>query len=97
MGPISVRVASFQLPDAGAFASDASDDATILMPAWAPGRRGPLPRGSSRLDVEAAFVGWKVASEEAFEGTDLPRLLRNVDTRVYRQHRAPLSNHRNRH
>jgi hypothetical protein len=62
----------------------ATDDATILMLAWGPGRRGPLPRGLSRRDVEEAFAGWKVTDEEAFDVTGLPRRLRNVDPRVYR-------------
>jgi SAM-dependent methyltransferase len=66
----------------------ATDDATILMLAWGPGRRGPLPRGLSRRDVEEAFAGWKVTDEEPFDVTGLPRPLRNVDPRVYRLHRA---------
>ena len=66
----------------------AADDAAILLLAWAPGRRGPLPRGLSRRDVEEAFAGWKVTDEEPFDVTGLPRPLRNVDPRVYRLRRA---------
>lgn len=62
----------------------ATDDASILMLAWAPGRRGPLPRGASRQDLEAAFAGWKVTDEEPFDATGLPPPLRRVDPRVYR-------------
>ena len=38
----------------------ASDDATLLLDCFAPGRRGPLPRGCSRADVEEAFPGWEI-------------------------------------
>jgi SAM-dependent methyltransferase len=38
----------------------AADDATVLLDCFAPGRRGPLPRGVTRGDVEAAFGGWKI-------------------------------------
>ena len=38
----------------------ASDDATLLLDCLAPGRRGPLPRGCSRADVEEAFPGWEI-------------------------------------
>ena len=63
-------------------------DASVLMLAWAPGRRGPLPRGMSRQDIEAAFVGWSIVEEESFDATGLPAPLRNVDPRVYRLQRA---------
>ena len=33
----------------------AADDATVSLDCFAPRRRGPLPRGASRSDVEAAF------------------------------------------
>ncbi len=65
-----------------------TDDATVLMLAWAPGCRGPLPRGASREQVEEAFAGWKVTDEEPFDATGLPGLIRNVDPRVYRLRRA---------
>ena len=35
-------------------------DATVLLIAWAPRRRGPLPRGVSRREIEADFPGWDV-------------------------------------
>jgi SAM-dependent methyltransferase len=43
----------------------ASDDATVLLLAWKPKRRGPLPRGASRSEIEDAFPGWKVTDVEA--------------------------------
>jgi SAM-dependent methyltransferase len=66
----------------------AADDAVILLLAWAPGRRGPLPRGAGRRDIEEAFADWRVTGEEPFDVTGLPRPLRNVDPRVYRLSRA---------
>jgi SAM-dependent methyltransferase len=63
-------------------------DATVLILAWAPGRRGPLPRGVSRGEIEAAFPDWRVTEEEPFDATGLPGPLRNVDPRVYRLRRA---------
>ena len=66
----------------------ATDDATILMLAWVPAWRGPLPRGVSREEVEEAFSGWKVTEEEPFDATGLPRALRNVKPRIYRLRRA---------
>ena len=66
----------------------ASDDATVLLLAWAPAPRGPLPRGMSRQEVEGAFRGWRVTDEERFDATGLPGPLRHVDPRVYRLRRT---------
>ena len=68
----------------------ASADATVLMAAWTPGRRGPLPRGASRADIEAAYAGWKVTDEEAADvsGPNVPRPVRNAKPRWYRLVRA---------
>ena len=38
----------------------AADDATVILDCFAPGRRGPLPRGCTRADVEAAFPAWRI-------------------------------------
>lgn len=38
----------------------AAEDATVVLDCFAPGRRGPLPHGCSRRDVEDAFSGWRV-------------------------------------
>jgi len=63
-------------------------DASILMMAWAPGQRGPLPRGASRREIEEAYSGWKVVDEELFDASGLPKPLRKVEPRVYRLRRA---------
>lgn len=38
----------------------AAPDATLLVLAWTRRRRGPLPRGVDRAEIEAAFPGWQV-------------------------------------
>jgi SAM-dependent methyltransferase len=65
----------------------AAPDATLLMYAMAPGRRGPLPRGMSRGDVEATYPGWKVIDEEAFDVSGLPLPMRKANPRWYRLRR----------
>jgi SAM-dependent methyltransferase len=64
----------------------ATPGATLLMMAWAPGRRGPLPRGASRSDIEAAYPEWEVVDEEAFDLSEawFFRYVRKADPRLYR-------------
>jgi SAM-dependent methyltransferase len=64
----------------------AAPGATLLMMAWAPGRRGPLPRGASRSDIEAAYPEWEVVDEEAFDLSEawFFRYARKADPRFYR-------------
>ena len=62
----------------------AAPDATMLVLAWAPGWRVPLPRGASRADIEAAFPDWAVIDESKFDVSGLPPPLRRVDPRCYR-------------
>lgn len=66
----------------------AAHDATMLFLAWSPGRRGPLPRGMSREELEEAFPQWNIVEESPFDVTGLPRPLRNVNPRVYRLKRT---------
>jgi SAM-dependent methyltransferase len=53
----------------------AAADATLLMLAFPPGRRGPLPRGMSDADIEAAYPGWKVSKGDPLDA-ELPKLVR---------------------
>jgi SAM-dependent methyltransferase len=64
----------------------AAPDATVLMIAWAPKRRGPLPRGVSRSEIEAAFPGWDVTDvgESGFEAPKPVELLMKPEERWYR-------------
>lgn len=63
----------------------AARDATVLLDVFAPRRRGPLPRGATRGDVEEAFPGWKVTDVEVAdtEPDALARLLK-FDEHWYR-------------
>jgi SAM-dependent methyltransferase len=67
----------------------AAPGATLLMLAWAPRRRGPMPRGASRGDIEAAYPAWSVIDEEALDASGAPlyRYVRNADPRFYRLRR----------
>jgi SAM-dependent methyltransferase len=65
----------------------AAPEATLLMAAWAPGRRGPLPRGASRSDIESAFPAWKVVDEESLDVSRSPGYVRRAEPRVYRLRR----------
>jgi len=51
----------------------AAPDATVLLLVW-PKRRRPLIRGASRVEIEAAFSGWKVTHVEASHFR-LPKIL----------------------
>jgi SAM-dependent methyltransferase len=62
--------------------------ATLLMIAWAPGRRTLLPRGAARADIEGAFAGWQITAEDPIPASALPRPLKNVDPRFYRLQRT---------
>lgn len=65
----------------------AAPNATMLMLVWAPGRRGPLPSGASRGDIEAAFPKWSIINEDAYTAqSSLPPWLKNIDPRFYRLH-----------
>ena len=55
--------------------------------AWAPGRRGPLPRGASREDIETAFPEWRVIDQETMNVAEAPGYVRKAIPRVYRLRR----------
>jgi SAM-dependent methyltransferase len=67
----------------------AAPGATLLMVAWAPGRRLGLPRGASRADIEAAYPEWTVIDEEAVDLSGAPfyRYVRNIKHHLYRLRR----------
>jgi cyclopropane fatty-acyl-phospholipid synthase-like methyltransferase len=67
----------------------AAPDATVLLDCFAPRPRGPLPRGVSRTDVEAAFRGWEVTDvEDADTEPDALARLFKFDERFYRLRRS---------
>ena len=58
-------------------------DATLLMYAFSPGSRGPLPRGISREEIENAYAEWMITDEEAFDLTRAPRFVQKACPRFY--------------
>jgi SAM-dependent methyltransferase len=80
--PGEVRAVSREVTDV------ATDDATLLMYAFSPGTRGPLPRGISREEIEQAYRGWRITNEEAFDLTGAPRFVRQAHPRFYRLRRS---------
>lgn len=65
----------------------AAPGAILLLMAFAPGRRGPLPRGASREDIQAAFPAWTVIDEQTMDVSGTPRYVRRADPRFYRLRR----------
>jgi SAM-dependent methyltransferase len=66
----------------------AAPGATLLMMAWSPGRRGPLPRGASREDIQAAFPEWSLIDDQAMNlPSGAPGYVRRADPRFYRLRR----------
>ena len=67
----------------------AAPDATLLMMAWGPRRRGALWRGARRSDIEAAYPEWTVVDEQAFDvsGARFYRHVKNPYPRFYRLRR----------
>jgi len=65
----------------------AAEDATLLMYAFSQGRRGPLPRGISREEIEQAYDGWTICDEEAFDLTRAPRFVQKAHPSFYRLRR----------
>jgi SAM-dependent methyltransferase len=67
----------------------ASPDAVLILDCFAPRRRGPLPRGASRADVERSFPDWEITDVEVAdtEPDPIARLFK-FDERFYRLRRA---------
>jgi SAM-dependent methyltransferase len=79
LAPAEVKVV------AGEVSAVTTEEATLLMYAFSPGRRGPIPRGLSRAEVEAAYAGWSVVDEQPFDAA--PALFKTTDPRWYRLRR----------
>jgi hypothetical protein len=65
----------------------AAPAAVLLLWAFSPGRRGPLPRGASRAEIEAAFPDWSVVDETTIDVSEAPGYVRRADPRFYRLRR----------
>jgi SAM-dependent methyltransferase len=68
----------------------AAPAATFLMMAWKPGRRGPLPRGASQEDIEAAYPDWEIVDQEPMEVSfkGVPGYVKRAEPRFYRLRHA---------
>jgi SAM-dependent methyltransferase len=68
--------------------ASADSDATVILDCFGPRRRGPLPRGASRADVERAFPDWVITDVVAAdtEPDPIARLFK-FDERFYRLRR----------
>lgn len=66
----------------------AAPGATLLVMAWKPGRRGPLPRGASREEIGEAFSAWQLVDEVAMDlPGGAPRYVKRAEPRFYRWRR----------
>jgi SAM-dependent methyltransferase len=65
----------------------AAEDGTLVMIAAKPGHRGPMPRGLSRVEIEAAFTGWSVVDEEPADVSGAPAPVKKAQPRFYRLRR----------
>ena len=63
----------------------AAPDATLILDSFAPRRRGPLPRGADRAEIEKCFPGWVVEDVEVAD-TDPDAIARlfKFDEQFYR-------------
>jgi len=57
--------------------------ARLLMFAFGPGHRGPLPRGVSRDEVERTFAGWTMTDDQPADTTGMPGPLKNSNPRWF--------------
>jgi len=61
--------------------------ATMLILAWEPGQRGPLPRGMSRADLEAVLPEWRLIDEEVADVSGSPAFIAKARPHFYRLRR----------
>jgi methyltransferase family protein len=73
----------------GELSAVAGPAATLILDCFAPRRRGPLPRGASRADVERAFPDWEITDVELAdtEPDPIARLFK-FDEHFYRLRRS---------
>jgi SAM-dependent methyltransferase len=71
LAPTALRAAVSRISAA------AEPGATLVMLAFAPARRGPLPRGLDAAEVRAAFAGWDLTVSRPADDVRIP--VRNAD------------------
>jgi SAM-dependent methyltransferase len=65
--------------------------ATMLMLAWVPGSRGPLPRGMTREDVGSSFKEWTIIDEQPADVSGAPGFVRKAGPRFFRLRREGIA------
>jgi SAM-dependent methyltransferase len=71
-----------------AISAVADDDATLILDCFAPGKRGPLPRGATEADIADAFPDWEIADVvTADTDPDTIAIKLKFDERFYRLRR----------
>jgi hypothetical protein len=65
----------------------AAAGAPLVILAWAPRHRWPLPRGMSRHDMQVAFREWKLIDEEPADVSRAPGLVKKAAPCFYRLRR----------
>lgn len=74
--------------EGGEATAAAAPGATLLLMAWKPGRRGPLPRGANSEEIQAAFPEWKLIDEVPLHlPPPAPGYVRRAEPRYYRLRR----------
>lgn len=73
---------------AGLVSALAAPGATLLLLAFEPGNRGPLPRGADRRELESTFEGWEMVTSVPAVTDGMPRPLRNAAPTWYRMQRG---------
>ena len=61
----------------------ANHGASLLMFAFEPGRRGPLPRGVSPDEVERTLGQWRMADDQAADTSGMPGVLKKSNPRWF--------------
>lgn len=67
----------------------AAPGATLLILAWVPARRGPLPRGMSAPQIHAMLPDWSAIDETPADISGAPAFVRNAQPRFYRMRYVP--------
>lgn len=62
----------------------AAPGASLLLLAFQPGRRGPIPRGAGRDEIDALFPAWDLVGQDAADVTGMPGPLRAAAPQWYR-------------
>lgn len=65
-----------------------SPGATMLLLTWVPGRRGNLPRGMMREDLETVFSEWAVTVDDSANVADAPAFIQRAEPHFFRLRRT---------